>query len=134
MPITRTLTAAFDYFGARAANVRWGWAAESPDGSVVVITLWSDQIRREGKAIHYSTGDRADLPNWVRRPGNRDRKKKLQHAIDRCDGLFRAVIVEAIDLAADVRTTRKQYRAAEDLVMKIETFDPVTGEFTARSV
>jgi len=45
-PITRTLTAAFDYFGARATNVRWGWAAKSPDGSVVVITLWSDQIMR----------------------------------------------------------------------------------------
>jgi hypothetical protein len=134
MPTTRTLTAAFDYFGARATNVRWGWAAESPDGSVVVITLWSDQIMRDGAVLRYSTGDRADLPNWVRRPGNRDRKKKLQHAIDHCSRLFRAVIVEAVDPAADVRTTRKQYRAAENLVMKIETFDPVTGEFTARSV
>src|SRR5690242_9319598 len=125
MPTTRTLTAAFDYFGARATNVRWGWAAESPDGSVVVITLWSDQIMRDGAVLRYSTGDRADLPNWVRRPGNRDRKKKLQHAIDHCSRLFRAVIVEAVDPAADVRTTRKQYRAAENLVMKIETFDPV---------
>ena len=51
MPITRTLTAAFDYFGARAANVRWGWAAESADGSIVVITMWSDQIARDGAVL-----------------------------------------------------------------------------------
>ena len=53
-----------------------------------------------------------------------------------CDGCAAAVTrtVKRVDPAADVRTTRKQYRADEHLVMKIESFDPVTGAFTARSV
>ncbi|MGN6375664.1 MAG: hypothetical protein ACTHMG_08925 [Sphingomonas sp.] len=134
MPVMRTLSAAFDFFGARATNVRWGWAAQSDDGAIVVVTLWSDQIRRNGGALFYSTGPRDDVADWVRRPGNRDRKKKLQHALDHCGGRFRAVIVEAVDPAADVRTTRKHYRVDPDLLMRIDSFDPATGEFTARSV
>ena len=134
MPITRTLTEAFDCFGARATNVRWGWAAQNPDDGTVVVTMWTDQMTRDGETLRYSTGPASEIAQWVRRPGNRDRKKKLQYALDHLGGRFRAVIVEAVHSGADVRTTRKRYRADLDLVMKIETFDPETGAFTARSV
>ncbi|MGN6268295.1 MAG: hypothetical protein ACTHM0_00195 [Sphingomonas sp.] len=134
MPITRTLTEAFDCFGARAANVRWGWAAQNPVDGTIVVTMWADQIRRDGATLLYSTGPKADLDQWVRRPGNADRKKKLQYALDHCGGRFRAVIVEAVDPAAGTRATKKRYRADLDLVMQIDSFDPATGEFSAHSI
>jgi len=135
VPILSTLSKAFAHFdGARATNPRWGWAAQSDDGKVVVLTMWRDQIKQDGSAIVYGPGPSADVPLWTNRLGNRDRIKKLQHAQSHCGGLFRAVIVDAVDAKSGTRSTRKKYYADDQLVMKLETLNPDTGEFIARSV
>jgi hypothetical protein len=96
--------------------------------------MWADKIRREGDAIVYGEVRSSNLHVWQNRLGNRDRIKKLQHAQDKCAGLFRAVIVEAVDTEEGTRSTRKNYIADENLVMKLERLDANTGEFVARSV
>jgi hypothetical protein len=96
--------------------------------------MWRDQIKHDGSAIVYGPGPSADVPVWTNRLGNRDRIKKLQHAQSECGGLFRAVIIDAVDTKAGTRSTRKRYYADDQLVMKVETLNPETGEFRARSV
>lgn len=131
----RTLAEAFAYFdGAKAANPRWGWAAQSDDGRTVVLTMWKDQMSLDGDHLVYRAIARAGKDEWVKRPGNKDRLRKLQHAIDNCGGLFRAVIVEAVDTKANVRATRNTYLAHNRLTMKVESLNSETGEFWARSV
>jgi hypothetical protein len=130
VPVTRTLAEAFSFYGARAANPRWGWAAQSDDGKTVVITMWKDRIGHDGDAIVYGFPPR---PN-DRRPGYLDMIKKLRHAQDNCEGLLRTVIVEAVDTKAGTRSTRKKYDADPSLVMKLESLDARTGEFQTRSM
>ncbi|MEP6967210.1 MAG: hypothetical protein ABI906_03940 [Pseudomonadota bacterium] len=135
MPITRTLSEALDFFGAKAANSRWGWAAQSADGETVVLTMWRDQIEDDGDILVYGTGPSESIAAWTNRQGNRDRITKLRHAWDHCGGLFRGVIIEAVDTRAGTRSTRKKYHADATLVMKLEgPVDPQTGVFRARSV
>lgn len=134
MPVTATLREAFAYFGARAANPRWGWAAQSDDGAVVVLTLWSDIACTKGGTVEYDVRHRGDLENWRRQPGNVDRLRKLVHARDHCGGLFRVVHVTPVDTKAGTRQTRKHYKADEELVMQLVDLNEWTGEFYARGV
>jgi hypothetical protein len=132
VPLKRTLAEAFAYFdGAKAVNPRWSWAAQSVDGQTVVVTMWTDRISWRGGRLRYRT---KVPPERVSEKGNQDRIQKLQYAKKNCKGLFRAVIVEAIDTRARPRSTRNLYFADNDLVMKLEKFDPATGAFTALSV
>ena len=92
--------------------------------------MWKDRIGREGEAIVYRFPPR---PN-DRRPGHVDMIKKLRHAQDNCESLLRAVIIEAVDTKAHPRSTRKKYVVDAGLVMKLESFDPQTGEFQIRTM
>ncbi len=135
MPITKTLHEAFQFFKAKAANPRWGWAAQSDDGKTVVVTMWRDLIDDDGKVLTYGNRQGAGGDSWMKLPGNRDRIRKLQHVWDNCGRLFRVVIIDAVDTKAGARNTRKKYYAAETLVMKLDSpVDPDTGVFRARSV
>ena len=134
MPVMNTLSEAFAYFGARAANPRWSWAAQSDDGSVVVLTMWEDIARHENGHVVYDIRAHHDLAQWRGRPGNRDRRRKLIHARDHCDRKFRVVHVRAVDPKAGTRRTRSRYEADDRLVMKLEFLNEETGEFCARSV
>ena len=76
MPILSTLSAAFAHFGgARAANPRWGWAAQSDDGTVVVVTMWRDLMGKDGDTVVYGNRRGADLAVWTNRLGNHDHHK-----------------------------------------------------------
>ncbi len=125
-----TLRDAFAHFdGARARNPRWAWSARSPDGRTVVVTLWKDQISDDGNAViaHYG-GETGKL-----RLGNKDRVENLIWARERCDGLFRAVMIVAKDIKARPRSIAKCY-PEKTLVMKLISLDEHTGEFRAESV
>ncbi|MBX9797554.1 hypothetical protein [Sphingomonas sp.] len=133
MPEFKTLREAFGFFGAKAVNPRWAWAAQSQDGSVVVLAMWVDFTRLEnGKSI-YDTRGRHDRDEWIRRPGNKDRLRKLRHVRDHCGGKFRVVHVQAVDRSAPVRSTTGKYRADADLVMTLVELNETTGEFLAIS-
>jgi hypothetical protein len=135
VPLKRTLAEAFAYFdGAKAVNPRWAWAAQSDDGKTVVLTMWTDQISWRRERLLYQAKVKPGRDAWVKLQGNQDRIDKLQHAQNNCGGLFRAVIVEAIDTEARPRSTRSMYFADDELVMKLMTLNPTTGEFTALSV
>ena len=134
METERTLRAAFaSYDGAVAANPRWGWAAQSPNGRTVVLTMWTDQVRGEhGHLVFEALAPNGDEA-WLGRHGHRDRTTKLQHVRDRLDGLFHVVVVEAVKKNTYIRQIRKIYRAGRGLQMRLE-FLNARGEFRARSV
>lgn len=71
-----------------------------PDGATVVLTLWKDLLDYTSNPIAYDTFGRTDLPEWIDRPGNRERAENLIWARDHTDGIFRVVIVVAEDVNA----------------------------------
>lgn len=77
------LAAAFQAYGARGRNPRWSWSARTPDDQIV-MTFWSDQFRKEGTRLTYSTIGRSDLSKWQDLPGNRERIENLKWAKDHC--------------------------------------------------
>ena len=95
------------------------------------MTMWSNEIVKDGEAILYGSRGSASLP--TSRLGERDRVKKLQHAQNHCGGWLRAVIID-VGTEAGIRTKAKRYIADEHLHMKIECLNPDTGEFRVRSV
>jgi hypothetical protein len=129
-----TLTKAFAFFyGVRARNPLWGWSARSPDGRTVVITLWEDEITRDGNTVIADMFGHERLHLWTDKLGNRDRIKNLVWARDRCDGLFRVVMTVAKDTKARPRAIAKCY-PHKTLVMKLIKLNENTGEFRAESV
>jgi hypothetical protein len=128
-----TLADAFAYDGAIARNSRWGRSARSPDGRTVVITLWDDEIDDDGNTVVADMFGHERLHLWKHKLGNRDRIKNLVWARDRCDRLFRVVMVTAKDSKASPRSIAKLY-PHKTLVMKLVRLDENTGEFRAESV
>jgi hypothetical protein len=91
----RRLSQCFEVYGAVPANPRWSWSARSAENSLVVLTLWKHQIRREGRKVLYRGGPgRLVL-------GNRERVADLKWARDNCSGRFRVVIIVAKDSKAE---------------------------------
>jgi len=125
------LSECFQKFGATGANSRWSWSARSPDGAVVVLTLWKDQIEVQGKTAIYDTFGK-NLDKWVDKPGNRERLENLKWARDHCDGLFRVVITTAKDVSANPRAISECY--PHDMQMRLYDLNEDTGEFRATSV
>jgi hypothetical protein len=115
---TWSLSGAFGYFGAVAANPRWSWSARSADGKTVVVNWWKDEITRDGIKLVYDMRDHDHLSEWRGRNGNRDRIRNLVWARDHCDGLFRIVWCEASDVNARVRKTVGRY-PDKDLWMRL---------------
>lgn len=126
-----TLSASFRSFGAESTNPRWSWSARSADGKTVVLTLWRDLVRVQGKSASYDTFGRG-LEQWTDRPGNRERLENLKWARDHCGGLFRVVITVAKDANAHPREIAECY--PHDMLMRLVDLDEATGEFRATSV
>lgn len=133
MPRARSLKEAFAYFGAVKTNPVWGWAARSPDGATVAITMWEDQMEEVDGRIIYDVTHRGDLEVWRNRDGNKDRIRQLQWAIEHCHGLVRSVIVRAEDPKAVPRKVVSS-EAHPTLIMRISRLDEETGEFYAESI
>ena len=128
-----TLGECFDQFGARPANLRWGWSARNEATGIVVVTMWTDQLcRRTDGAIVYDVRARDDLEWWRRRPGNRERLANLRWAERHCGGHFRAVIVTCEVTDAYVRKIVRRH-VDPALVMRLTDLAE-TGEFSAESV
>lgn len=122
-------TTAFGHFGIVLENVQWSWSGISEDGGTVAVVLWQDGVKgRDGALIYRDDEDLEAL--WRQRTGNKRRIIHLQHALDALDCKFRAVIAKAVDINADPRQIEKCF-PQEMAYWKLDTFDPVTGAFTA---
>ncbi len=128
-----TLGESFDFFGARPANLRWGWSARNEATATVVVTLWTDQLcRKPDGTIVYDVRSRDDLEWWRRRPGNRERLANLRWAEAHCGGRFRGVIVTCEATDAFIRKIVRRYPEPGLVMRLVELHD--TGEFRAESV
>jgi hypothetical protein len=134
MPELLSVRDAFGSFGAVPANDRWAWSARSPNGDVVVVTWWRDEIGRrpDGKLV-YDCRNRPNLHLWQNRVGNRDRIRNLIHARDHCDGHFRIVWCKARDPREPTRVAVERY-PDRTLWMKLIELNERTGEFLAEEV
>jgi len=119
----------FEHFGAEYANQRWSWSGRSRDGTIVVMTMWQDEIIRRDRRTIYESRLR---PNEKTRPGATERLANLKWARDHCDGLVRVVIAVAKDVNADPRSAIDWF-PQDRLIMKITELDE-TGSFRAESV
>jgi len=128
-----TLGECFDFFGARPANLRWGWSARNEATATVIVTLWTDQLCRlpDGR-IAYDVRARDDLEWWRRRPGNRERLRNLRWAEAHCGGCFRAVVVSCERTDAFVRRIVGRYPDPALVMQLVDLAE--TGEFRAESV
>jgi hypothetical protein len=124
-----SLAAAFDHFGAAGANRRWSWSARSPDGQVVVMTLWRDEFDYSTKPPTYSSFDN-QTEAWTDRPGNHERIANLLWAREHCGGKLRVVITVAEDVNAQPRTIASCF-PHETMVAQLTELNETTGEFRA---
>lgn len=125
---------AYAALGATLKNERWAWSGHDADGTVVVLTLWDDKLRRLADgALRYDLFGAPDLDAWRGKRGNRERIRDLILARDRCGGLFRVVIGRA-NAGRDAMLEGSLYEAAPDLTMRLIDLDEATGEFSAESV
>jgi hypothetical protein len=130
MPRKWTRRECFEHFGASCKNPQWSWSAKSADGSVVVMCMWQDEIKREGdRMVYQSLTPRRGEQN---RPGAKERLENLKWAREHCDGLARVVVMRANDTKADPRSIAECF-PHDKLVMRITHIDEATGEFRAES-
>lgn len=127
-----THSEAFAFFGAKGANSRWSWSAKSEDEKIIVLTLWQDELKPEGKKWIYHAKARGDFTEWLQKPGNKERLENLKLAKNNCDGLFRVVVAIAKDTAAIPRAIKECFPHPK-LVMRITELNEETGEFRAVS-
>ncbi len=127
------LAECFRAFDAKGANPRWSWSARSEDGTTVVLTLWQDGIKVQGKSVTYDSFDLEGSGEWRSLPGNRERIENLKWARDKCGGLFRVVITVAQDVSAVPRHIADCF-PKQNLIMQLVDLDENTGEFRAKNV
>jgi hypothetical protein len=94
------------------------------------MTMWQDEIRKEGDLFVYESRPRA---MEKKRAGATERLANLIWARDHCDGLVRTVIATAKDIHADPRESIDWF-PHNRLVMRITNLDEKTGAFRAESV
>lgn len=123
---------AFAFFDAKGNNPRWSWSARSSDGKVIVLTLWQDELKPEGKKWVYHAKARGDFAEWLQKPGNKEKLENLKWAQDECDGLFRVVVAIEQDTSAIPRAIKECFPHPK-LIMRITELDRETGEFRAIS-
>jgi len=108
----------FAAFGTKPRNVQWSWSARSEDGSVVVVRLWDDRLfdkaRRYRVENYEGSDDRLRL-------GQRELMENLQHAVDRCGGIVRVILIRARDKTAIPRSIKEGWPS--DLVMRVTNLD-----------
>lgn len=100
--MTRTFTRreAFRAFGITLDNVNWSLSGVSADGSMVVVSLWRDELKWPSGSLVY---DKPNTQDWKDGPGKRRFFEHLQFAIDHCDGLVH-IVVSVRDPYDPVRT------------------------------
>jgi hypothetical protein len=126
------LSEAFGFFNTKRRNTRLHQSARNEADKTVVLALWRDGLDySKPRAVSYRL-HRTDtaMPDWVNTPGNRARLADLQWAQEHCEGCFRVVIIEAIDLAAEPRVIASA-SPQHIMVMKLTELDEETGEFAA---
>lgn len=119
---------AFEHLGAQAGD-RYAWSAQSPDGSVTVVTLWEDEIEDDGIFVRVDFIDDPKLDVWATQRRNATRKRHLQHVWDG-DRQFRVVMLRAEDVDASPRSTAMRW-PEDHLIMTLLDYDPKTGAFRA---
>ncbi len=123
---------AFAFFKAKAKNAQWSWSAISDTGEVV-ITLWRDEINYKTKPVSCDFFGHPKLADWIDRLGNRERIENLKYARDHRGGLFRVVIMAAIDPAAEPRQIREAF-PQPNMFWRLVALNEDTGEFRAEMV
>mgnify|MGYP001449089589 CR=1 FL=1 len=118
---------AFRHLGAETKD-SYAWSAQSPDGSITVLTLWDDEIEDDGTNVKADFFDH-NVAVWRDRRGNVTRKRHLQHIWDG-DRKFKVVMLRAQDPRAIPRSAAMRW-PEEYLTMTLLAFDPETGEFRA---
>ncbi|UPK26742.1 patatin-like phospholipase domain-containing protein [Bradyrhizobium sp. 195] len=83
-----TRTSAFGRYGVRSAMNRW--SGVSADGSTAAVSLWKDELEGPAGAMVYH---KADTRDWTNGIAKREFFRHLQHAVDRCGGIVRVVMV-----------------------------------------
>lgn len=119
---------AFEHLGAQSGD-RYAWSAQSPDGSITVLTLWQDEIQDDGRSVRADFFNHPKLEIWGKQRRNASRKRHLQHVWDG-DRQFRVVMLQADDVDATPRSTAKRW-PEDHLTMTLLDYDPATGAFRA---
>jgi hypothetical protein len=132
MPETWNKTTSFEHFGVQLVNTRWSWSGRSADGSVVVLVLWQDEVKRRDGEYIYRDMEYPDA-EWRGRPGSTERTEFLKHCRDHLGSKFRAVIAKAVDLKADPRQIRECF-PQKDVFWQLDDFDEITGMFSAHVI
>jgi hypothetical protein len=128
----QTLPVCFTHFGAVCASSRFSRSAITQDGQTVVVTMWEDEVRREGDRIVYESRYRPILKGKSRR-ADTELIANLKWARDHCNGFVRVVVLTAEDVTADQRKIRYCY-PDDSLIMRITEFDPESRTFRAESI
>lgn len=128
----QTLPECFTHFGAVCASTRFSRSAVTQDGQTVVVTMWEDEVRREGDRVIYESRYRPTLKGKSRR-ADTELIANLKWARDHCDGFVRVVVLTAEDVTADPRKIRYCY-PDDSLIMRITQFDPESRMFRAESI
>lgn len=119
---------AFQHLGASAKDP-YAWSAQSPDGSITVLTLWQDEIEDDGQSVRADFFNHPKLEIWAQQRRNATRKRHLQHVWDG-DRQFRVVMLQADDVDATPRSTAMRW-PEDHLTMTLLDYDPATGAFSA---
>jgi hypothetical protein len=127
-----TRTEAFAEYGAKGKNARWSWSARNEDEKIIVLTLWQNELIRDGKNLAYYSKARKDAVEWSNKLGNKERLENLKWCMENCDGRFRVVIAIAKDDKAVPRSIKECFPKKE-LIMRITDLNEETGEFQAIS-
>jgi hypothetical protein len=128
----QSLGECFTHFGAVCASRRFSRSAITQDGETVVVTMWEDELRREGDRVIYEPRYRPTLKGKSRAVDS-ELVANVKWALDHCDGYVRVVILTAEDVRANPREIRYCY-PDDSLVMRIMEFDARTRTFRAESV
>ena len=86
----------FAYFGAEQTNERWSWAAMTPKGERVIITLWAHQMMRVDNKPYLDTRELEDDDlEWIDSNGNNERIRLLKNAKNKLDGVVYVLMTRA---------------------------------------
>jgi hypothetical protein len=81
-----TLTECYARCGATVKAPRQAWSAMSDDGTVAILTLWSDFFRDVDRREYFGPPPRE--PHQKKK-----RIEHLRHAQDHCVGIFKSIII-----------------------------------------
>ena len=122
---------AYAHFGVTLKNEQWSWSGRAADGGVV-LSIWKDQINYKTKPPSYNLFGDVRLAEWIDKPGNHERIDHLKWVRDQRAGLFRVVIVTAVDTTVEPRKIDEAYPTK--LTMRLIDLNESSGEFSAQVV